>query len=79
MPRVNLTDQRPRRFSAWLRSYITTAGGVDRLAGRMGCSRATVYNRIKEPGSLSLDNLRAIRQNTGMTVDELTEQIRNFL
>lgn len=79
MPRVKLTDDRPERFRIWLRTYVQETCGIDKLAKRMGRSRATAYNRLRDPAGLTLENLHDIRVSTGMTVDELSAQIRTFL
>ena len=52
------------------RAYIN-CGGLVGLAKPLGCSPGTVYNRIKEPEKLSIDDLHKIKVAADMSREEV--------
>lgn len=50
---------------------LTHCGGLIGLCRPMGCSTGTVYGRIKNPGNITIRELRAIRGACGLTREEL--------
>ena len=69
--------QRQNKMLTALMSKYLSLSDMDKraLAVRMHMSRSTLYNRLSDPGSIQLDELRRMFQVLGFTDDEKLQVI----
>ena len=51
---------------------------VKRLAARSGINLMTMYKRIRQPGTITLDELTSIDKAARFTDEELVQMVRGF-
>lgn len=66
MPKLKDRTDAMRRL---LNAYELNNG--TRLAPVIGCSRATAYKRVKDPGELTLDELRRLSTRGHIPIEEV--------
>lgn len=71
MPRLKKKETPHDRLLFLLRGYELRG---ERLASVLGCSRATAFNRLRDPGSFTLDELRKIN-HAGVPIEELRQAL----
>lgn len=71
MPRLKKREGPYDKLLFLLRGYEL---GGDELAAVIGCSRATGYKRLKDPGKLTIADLRKINR-AGVPIDEIRAAI----
>lgn len=78
MPRTIFEKQNPYdKLMALLRgTAITKDKSFTDLGGMACCSKQTVARRMQDPGSMTLDELRAMGRGLSIPIDELREAIR---
>lgn len=72
MPYLKPKAEPWKKLTRLLRGYRITGPA---LAGILGCSEPTAYRRLKEPGTLTLDELHTISLRAHIPIEELREAI----
>lgn len=76
MPKLKMLHD-PKRVSKLIQQYIKIErkSSVDSTASRIGMSKQTLYNRIEDPDSLKLREVRRIGQALGIPPEELLDAV----
>lgn len=78
MPRLKQKpiSKKDKELVAVIRKYIYIRGvNVEDLAIAMRMSEATYYNRLKNPGNFSIDEIRKISKKLDMPTGEILQHI----
>lgn len=64
---------------AYIAAIIKSTCDLDSLAYTLKCSKATIYNRLREPMNITLGELMAIRKESGMSKEDFTALLMRCL
>ena len=61
-----------------IRGRASMAGlDIPRVAKKSGIPKSTMYDRLKTPGRITLDELQSLDKAVGFTAEEIVNLVRN--
>lgn len=73
-------QQQQAALGALIRGYAQTKGKTsDEIGKIIGCSRPTVSNKMKNPGTFTLDELKALQVGLDLPAEDFKETVNNLL